>query len=165
MSTGLRQEKTRQLSWPPTASARHRACPLSLSTLWCSSLLPPVLVPPATMMLIPSATAVRAAGAMAVSGGRSCCGRGAPRGIKSIAEAWGSSPSLFTCPPGQPQPPGELHPKWEGATGRAEGKGGFGVFFFATFLLEAVFIPLVKCQMKSFRPKLVLSSSLRLFTL
>lgn len=78
------------------------------------------------------------------------------------------SPSLFTHPhPGQRQPPPQGAAPQVGGDDR-QGKrerGGGGDFFFASFLLEAVFIPLVKCQMKSFRPKLVLSSSLRLFTL
>lgn len=74
------------------------------------------------------------------------------------------SPPFLIPPQVSPSPPSDLNLKWEGATDGAKGKGGVWGFFLV-FLLEAVFIPLVKCQMKSFRPKLLLSSSLRLFTL
>lgn len=66
---------------------------------------PWALVPPATMMLVLLATMGHATGAMATSRGQSCCGRGAPWGIKA-SQGHGTVVPSFPYPtPGQPQPP------------------------------------------------------------
>lgn len=90
--------------------------------------------------------------------------RAAPKVLNQHKVAQGNAP----CPLAAPQPLfWGCAPLSSSAAGRGRpaGRNGEGAAGFVTLLLEAVFIPLVKRQMKSLRPKLVLSSSIRLFTL
>lgn len=109
--TQLLQARARVGECPRQTAGKNPAALLAADCLH----MPPCLslVPLDTVMLIPPATMVHAARAMAASEGRSCCGRGAPRGIKASRRHWAALTLSFYPPPPRsaPAPPQELHPK------------------------------------------------------